>query len=97
VKLRVDPAALEELLQAEDYTSREFGATVVNDFRLINADALEEIAEFPEHYTTIWQGVRAKVLSPYPFSIIYEEVDDTVRVYAIAHAKRRPGYWRKRM
>ncbi len=96
MKLRVDPAALEELAQAEEYTTREFGEFVANAFRLAVADALEEITEFPERFAPIRKTIRAKILRPYPFSIIYEEVADTVRVYAIAHAKRKPFYWQDR-
>ena len=95
MKLSVDPAALEELLEAEEYTSQEFGKTVVREFRLNVASTLEEITQFPEHYSKTSDNIRAKTLQPYPYSIIYEEINDTVRVYAFAHNKRKPGYWRK--
>jgi toxin ParE1/3/4 len=97
VKLRVDPDALDELLQAEEYTTAEFGKSVANAFRLTVASALEEITEFPNRYATVRKKVRSKVLRPYPFSIMYEEMNDTVRVYAIAHSKRKPFYWRDRI
>jgi toxin ParE1/3/4 len=97
VKLRVDPAALDELLQAEEYTTTEFGESVANAFRLAVASVLEEITEFPKRYATVRKKVRSKVLRPYPFSIMYEEINDTVRVYAIAHSKRKPFYWRSRL
>jgi hypothetical protein len=30
----------------------------------------------------------------YPYLLIYEEIGpDLVRVYAVAHVRRRPGYW----
>lgn len=96
MKLRLDPAALEELERAEEYTTKEFGEFVANAFRIAMAEALEEITEFPRRYAPLRDTIRAKVLHPYPFSIIYEEVNDAVRVYAIAHAKRRPFYWRDR-
>ena len=97
MKLRVDPAALDELLQAEEYTTTEFGESVANAFRLAVASALEEITEFPKRYATVQKEVRSKVLHPYPFSIMYEQMNDTVRVYAIAHSKRKPFYWRDRL
>lgn len=62
------------------------------------ARALAVIAESP----MIWPSVRRKgtlrrfVLSRFPFAIIYAVVADRVRVFAIAHQKRRPGYWRHR-
>ncbi|HEY3873904.1 MAG TPA: type II toxin-antitoxin system RelE/ParE family toxin [Candidatus Kapabacteria bacterium] len=96
MKLRLDPAALEELLNAEEYTTMEFGEVVATSFRLSVASALEEISEYPNRYKKVRNGIRAKVLNPYPFSIYYEEIDHTVRVYAIAHSKRKPFYWRNR-
>jgi hypothetical protein len=33
----------------------------------------------------------------FPFSVVYHVVDDLIRIVAIAHAKRKPGYWRTRM
>jgi len=33
----------------------------------------------------------------FPFSIVYYVADDTIRIVAVAHAKRRPGYWRTRV
>jgi plasmid stabilization system protein ParE len=97
LKLRVDPAALEELLDAEEYAMQEFGPTVANEFRLTAASALEEITDSPKRYKKTRDSIRSKVLQPYPYSIIYEEIGDTVRVYAFAHDKRKPGYWRKRI
>ena len=96
MKLRVDPEALQELLDAEAYTTKEFGKHVANEFRLSVAAALEEITKFPERYKKTQKNIRSKVLIPYPFSIVYESINDTVRVYAFAHSKRKPGYWRKR-
>ncbi len=68
MKLRVDPAALQELLDAEEYTEAEFGATVVNEFRTAVADALEEITLAPQRYPKKKKDIRSKVLLPYPYS-----------------------------
>jgi hypothetical protein len=37
-----------------------------------------------------------KILSAFPFSIIYWVTDDAIIVLAVAHHRRRPGYWRGR-
>jgi hypothetical protein len=37
------------------------------------------------------------VLSGFPYSVIFQLEDDIILVVAVAHAKRRPGYWRKRI
>jgi hypothetical protein len=32
----------------------------------------------------------------FPFSIVYSIQGDTLFVIAVAHASRRPGYWKRR-
>lgn len=44
-----------------------------------------------------WRGNRRRFpLRRFPYSIIYYEKPDEVRVVALAHQSRRPGYWRGR-
>jgi hypothetical protein len=43
------------------------------------------------------RDVRRCNLERFPFTVVFECRDDEVVVLAIAHAKRRPGYWRRRM
>jgi hypothetical protein len=33
----------------------------------------------------------------FPYAIVFIELDDEIRVLAIAHGKRQPGYWRARL
>jgi plasmid stabilization system protein ParE len=35
-------------------------------------------------------------LREYPYSIVYRLVDDTVVIVAVAHSRRRFGYWKRR-
>ena len=37
------------------------------------------------------------VLNTPPFSIIYVEADDAIRVIALSHHKRRTNYWKNRL
>ena len=39
---------------------------------------------------------RFRLVRRFPFVIYYLELDDSVWVAAIAHASRRPDYWRRR-
>jgi plasmid stabilization system protein ParE len=43
------------------------------------------------------EGVRAKVLQRFPYSIHYVVASDRIRIVAVAHQRRRPGYWRDRL
>ena len=42
-------------------------------------------------------GTRRVVLNRYPFSVVFRERLHDIQIIAIAHAKRRPGYWAKRV
>jgi hypothetical protein len=36
------------------------------------------------------------MLKRYPFFVIFREFPRKIEILAVAHAKRRPGYWAKR-
>jgi hypothetical protein len=36
------------------------------------------------------------ILNRYPFSVVFRERLHDLQIIAVAHAKRRPGYWAKR-
>lgn len=45
----------------------------------------------------VWRGsTRRFPLRRFPYSIIYQLRPDEVRVIALAHQSRKPGYWRGR-
>ena len=58
--------------------------------------ALDIIQEAPERWPLFRRGLRRYVLSAFPYSIVYRVSPETIDVYAVAHAKRRILYWRKR-
>ena len=47
--------------------------------------------------TTGIGGHRQWILPRLPYSVIYHESDDEVRIIAFAHHKRKPGYWKRRL
>jgi plasmid stabilization system protein ParE len=71
-----------------------------------NELALTFIAEFEysislllEHPTlgAMWRnGRRRFVMRRFPYSLIYNVVDQQIRILAVAHQSRRPGYWKDR-
>ena len=42
------------------------------------------------------RGRRLLPMRRFPFSLVYRESEGGVRISAVAHQRRRPGYWRKR-
>lgn len=50
----------------------------------------------PQIGTPLRNGLRAFRLRRFPYTIIYAIAQDQVRVIAVAHQRRLPGYWVKR-
>jgi plasmid stabilization system protein ParE len=45
----------------------------------------------------LWRhGKRRYVMRHFPYSLIYAVSGDDIRILAVAHQSRRPGYWRGR-
>jgi hypothetical protein len=41
--------------------------------------------------------IRRALLPRFPYAVIFMDLQTEVRVLAVAHAKRRPGYWPDRV
>ncbi|MBA2543862.1 MAG: type II toxin-antitoxin system RelE/ParE family toxin [Deltaproteobacteria bacterium] len=42
-------------------------------------------------------GVRRRIVRGFPFVVGYRVIAETIRIEAVAHMHRRPGYWRSRV
>lgn len=63
----------------------------------VNA-ALDDIASGRVTHARIPRSpARRCILTNPPYSIIYVETDDEIRVYAFPHSSRKPGYWKSRL
>jgi plasmid stabilization system protein ParE len=59
--------------------------------------AIDRVHEWPRLYPPYLYGTQRAVLVRYPFSIVYRELLHEIQIVAVAHAKRRPGYWSNRL
>ena len=59
--------------------------------------SLKRIAAHPKLYPPYSKNTRRRVLGSFPFSVVYRETADSILIVAIAHAKRREGYWAMRL
>jgi toxin ParE1/3/4 len=60
-------------------------------------EAVTQVLANPEACQLIGDLVRQKLLKRFPYSILYVIEPECLRVMAIAHQKRRPGYWHSRL
>ena len=70
--------------------------SAADGFLLEMEAALDEIAEAPSRWPRHLHGTRRFVLRRFPFSVVYVSSGASIRIVAVAHAKRHPGYWRRR-
>ena len=54
------------------------------------------IARFPESGSPLGSTVRAAIVANFPFWVVYQASVSEVLILAIAHQRRRPGYWLRR-
>lgn len=70
---------------------------VASRFEEAFASIVGRIGESPEQFPACdEEGYRFAMLGRYPYSLIYRIVGDVVQVVAVAHQRRRPGYWASR-
>jgi hypothetical protein len=59
---------------------------------------LAQIAAAPLRFSILYEpDIRSTKVKRFPYRVVYVVVDDSIDVIAVAHAKRRPGYWRRRL
>ncbi len=90
------PRADAELLDATRHYSR-VGQTQFERFLSAYEDAVREILEAPDRWLLVEQGVRCHALSKFPYGVYYLVDNDVVRILAVTHHSRKPGYWRNRL
>ncbi|MEW6688102.1 MAG: type II toxin-antitoxin system RelE/ParE family toxin [Pseudomonadota bacterium] len=54
------------------------------------------VRQFPEAGSPIGSKRRRVLVARFPYSIVYRHDPDFILIVAVAHQRRRPGYWRGR-
>lgn len=91
-----DPRAIDEARAARRFYAR-VSATLATRFMAALDDAVDRVYQFPQACSPHRHGTRICPLRRFPFSLVYVEQPTRSLVVAVAHHKRRPGYWRRRL
>jgi plasmid stabilization system protein ParE len=100
-QLRIDEEANTELVEAAEYYASDNPAVAWRFVRAVVA-AIEAVHAAPHEWPLAPDvperlGVHRRRVEGFPHSIVYAFNDTEVRILAIAHGKREPGYWRSRL
>ena len=93
--LEFHPSARDEVDDAAAYYEAQ-GAVVGADFRSEFEAALERLARDPLLYAIELGEFRACPLKRFPYTLFFIDLEDRTWVGAMAHQRRRPGYWARR-
>ena len=89
------PSAREELNEAAAFYHARvpgLGEAFLDDVER----AIETIQDNPRIGAAVGGRFRRTFIGRFPFSIIYAERDGEIVIVAVAHQRKRPGYWRGR-
>jgi toxin ParE1/3/4 len=89
-------AAVRELEHAVDYYQLQGGNALGERFLAQLHAAIELIAAHPALGSPTSHGLRQVRLKRFPFSVVYGVRGQSLVVVAIAHHRRKPGYWAHR-
>lgn len=95
-RVTVHPEAEHEADEAfEWYWYRRESAALNFDASL--KEAYSRLRRFPLACPPYLHGTRRALLKEFPFAVVFRDLPRSIQIVAVAHAKRRPGYWLKRL
>src|ERR1700687_3886545 len=95
-QLSLHPAAVEDAELATRWY-RERSPIAAARFADEVNQAINKILAAPHRWPLGSHGTRKAKLPCFPFAVIYLESENRIQILAVAHGRRRPGYWRNRL
>ena len=59
--------------------------------------AVGKVVERPNAWQPFGKHMRRYIFNRFPFGLVYRLEEGKIKVYAVMHLKRRPGYWHNRL
>lgn len=94
--IQFHPDARQEALDAYSWYD-ERSANAAEAFRLELERAGKAIRDAPNRWATYLHGTRCFLMKRYPFIVVYRTTTERIESVAIAHRRRKPGYWSSRL
>ena len=96
MRVKFLPAAVEELAEATEYL-RVRSPRAAEGFLAAVTAAQELLLRFPHSGPPLRGQARRILLRKYPYQLVYRVAGEEIRIYAVAHLKRKPRYWQNRL
>lgn len=96
MKYWLHPEAEVDLREAAEHYRERAGSSLSHSLFAEFEHSVNLLLQHPG-LGAIWRhGKRRHVMRRFPYSLIYAVLADEIRILAVAHHSRRPGYWRDR-
>ena len=96
MRLTFHPEARDEFVAAADYYSAAVPG-LGDRFLLAVRRTLDMVLTHPTSGAPRRATARRVLVTGFPYDVVYQVREDLVEVLAVAHQRRRPNYWRKRL
>ena len=93
MNVSIAAAAEADLAEAAAFYLREAGMTVSRVFLAEFERAIGLLAEQPNIGASWRRSIRRLPLRRFPYRVLYDVRADEIRVLAVAHQRRKPGFW----
>jgi plasmid stabilization system protein ParE len=94
--VQLHPAALAEAEAALRWYLERSQRAAESFLREISR-AVDQIAQTPDRFPQFEFGTRKILLRRFPYWLVFRETATAVEIVALAHGRRKPGYWRDRV
>ena len=96
MKVRLEPAAQQELTDAVEYYERQrpaLGGEFLDEFEA----AFQRIQDNPNAWAPLEGDTRRCRTKRFPYGVIYRIQSETIEIIAVMHLHRDPEYWKNRI
>ena len=96
IPVRISAAAEAELVEAARWYQNQRGGLGIEFLDAVD-DAVSRVADTPDMGSAVPgvsdQSIRRRAVLRFPYHVVYIVLSDRIQILAVAHDRRRPGYW----
>ena|SRR5258706_11809354 len=95
-----DAEAEEELAQSVDWYElhrANLGREFHQEIKAIEARIRDQPGSFKPTRTVAKLKIRRALVRRFPYALVFADLGTEIRILAVAHSRRKPGYWRDRL
>ena len=86
------PGAEQDIADALDFYTQQAGLLVAQRFLTEFERVAQLLVDHPGIGTPTTKGRRAFPLRVFPYSVVYRELESSIRIIVVRHQHRKPGY-----